>query len=258
MNIDIDDLIISDIRKININQIKELAENIDKNGLINPLTVRLINGKYEIIAGQRRYLALKELNKKEILCNIINIDDKLVNEISLIENIHRTNISNYDKIKSCIKIYENNDEDFTKIKSMIKISKAQMNKYLKIKDLPEEILEKLDAKDKSKITVDIAIELSLLPDNIDLLDVVEKITPLKLKNKKEAIIKFKEENSDDIDNLNDIIDDIISNEEKDNSYKKPYIFDSKKQKNLIIPENMYTEIIELINSKINEDELIYY
>ena len=43
--------------------ISDLANDINTNGLINPITVRLNNDKYEIIAGQRRYLAMKQLNR---------------------------------------------------------------------------------------------------------------------------------------------------------------------------------------------------
>jgi ParB family chromosome partitioning protein len=67
VNINVDKLIISDInvRKTQINEIEELASSIDDIGLINPISVRKIesNDKYEIIAGQRRYLAMKSLNK---------------------------------------------------------------------------------------------------------------------------------------------------------------------------------------------------
>ena len=78
-NINVDQLYISDInvRKTSINEISELANSIDINGLINPITVRKDNNdKYEIIAGQRRYLAMKELNKHTIPCNIIIANDE--------------------------------------------------------------------------------------------------------------------------------------------------------------------------------------
>ena len=65
--------------------ITDLANDISTNGLINPITVRLNNDKYEIIAGQRRYLAMKQLNKTHIPCNILNIDTQKAEEISLVE-----------------------------------------------------------------------------------------------------------------------------------------------------------------------------
>ncbi len=74
INVKIEDLQISDInvRKNLINNIEELAESINKNGLINPITVKLnSNGKYDIIAGQRRYLAMKSLNRNIFLAILL-------------------------------------------------------------------------------------------------------------------------------------------------------------------------------------------
>lgn len=258
VNINVDKLIISDInvRKTQINEIEELASSIDDIGLINPISVRKIDSddKYEIIAGQRRYLAMKSLNKHTIPCIIIIVSNKIAEEISLIENIQKNNLSNCDKVKSYSKLCDSYDID--KVKNLTKVSKGTINKYLKIKDLPIDVLEKLDIKDKSKITIDIAIELvslsSSLPD-IDLTDVIEKITPLKSKNKLAVIKLFLENSYTDIDEFDELVEN-YSDEKK--TYKGPFVFDSKEQKNLLIPEEMYEEIINIIKAK-NED-IIYF
>ena len=255
ININIDNIEISDInvRKNLITNIEELTESIKKNGLINPITVKKnSNDKYEIIAGQRRYLAMKSLNKKNISCNVIdNINDDNALEISIIENIQRHNLSNCDKVISYSKLC--NIYDVDKVAEITNSSKAIIKKYLKIKDLPEEILQKLDETDKSKINISIAIELTKFPDSIDLIEFVDKLANFKLKNKMNIIKEIKESN---FDNIDEIIDNYQENEDKDIK-KRPYVFDSKMQKNLIIPEELYAEIIELIKSKTEED-LKYY
>lgn len=259
VNININDLIITDInvRKTQISDIENLASSISEIGLINPITVRKIDGnddKYEIVAGQRRYLAMKSLNINEIPCIISNYNDKKAEEMSLIENIQRNTLSNCDKVKSYSKLCDNYDID--KVKNLTKVSKKTIEKYLKIKDLDTEVLEKLDIKDKSKITIDIAIELtelsSSLPD-INLLEVIEKITPLKSKYKLDVIKLFRDNNFTDIDEFDDLVEN-YSDEKK--SYKGPFVFDSIEQKNLLIPEDMYAEIIELIKSK--TEDIIYF
>ena len=92
--IDIHKLYVSNInvRKTLISEedetgIIDLSNDININGLINPITVRITNDKYEIVAGQRRYLAMKYLNKLEIPCNVINVDTQKAEEISLVENV---------------------------------------------------------------------------------------------------------------------------------------------------------------------------
>ena len=263
MNIDnivVDKLYVSDInvRKTNIAEITELANSIDINGLINPITVRKdCDDKYEIIAGQRRYLAMKELHKHTIPCNIIIANDEKSEEMSLIENLQKNNLSNCDKVKSFSKLYQTYANDYDKIKSLVKVSKATIKKYLRIKDLPIEVLEKLDANDKTKINVPIAIELlSLVDKDIDLIDVIDKLAPLKSKDKITVIKKFTENDATDINDFDDIILELNNNEKVD--YKGPYVFDSIKQQNILIPENMYADIINFIKDKVDEDKIVYF
>lgn len=262
VNININSLELSNTnsRKSQISNIEELSNSINEIGLINPIIVKLISdNKYEIIAGHRRYLAMKELNKSSIPCIILSIDIKKAEKISLNENIQKLELSTYDKVISYSKLYEINNNDFSKIKNIIKVSKSTINKYFKIKDLPHNILEKLDLKGKERISVDLAIELVSIPDEIDLLEIVEKLTPLKNKNKIEAIKLFKESNSNDIEELDDIVEN-ISDENNENklNHKIPFIFDSITQKNIKIPENMYADIVKKIKDTISEDDIIYF
>jgi ParB family chromosome partitioning protein len=112
MNIDnivVDKLYVSDInvRKTNVNEITELANSIDINGLINPITVRKDgDDKYEIIAGQRRYLACKMLKKNNISCNILDVNSQKAEELSLVENVQRNPMTNSDKVKIYSKTME--------------------------------------------------------------------------------------------------------------------------------------------------------
>ena len=82
--------------------ISDLANDIVMNGLINPITVLYnnTNNKYEIIAGQRRFLAMKKLNKDAITCNILHVDPHKAEQISLVENIQRNPMTTCDKVKA--------------------------------------------------------------------------------------------------------------------------------------------------------------
>lgn len=254
--IEITNLILNgiNVRKTQINEIEQLSKSIVENGLINPITVKLIDdndknkGKYEIIAGKRRFLAMKELGKKSIPCHIINIDNKTAKEMSLIENLQKNNLSNCDKILSVSKLYEN-ETDYDKIKSLTKISKATIKKYIQIKNLPFDVLLKLDEKGKNKINIPIALALSNIETEIDHIELLDKLQNLKSKDKIEVIKRFSMMNTDDIDELDDLIQEFEDNDEDKEKYKKPYVFDTKEQKNLIIPEDLYEEVVELIKSK---------
>ena len=99
----------------------DLANDININGLINPITVRLNNNKYEIITGQRRYLAMKYLS--HIPSNILDINTQKAEEISLVENVQRNQMTTCDKVRSYIRLYNVYKGDIEKVMSSIHISK---------------------------------------------------------------------------------------------------------------------------------------
>jgi ParB family chromosome partitioning protein len=87
----------------------ELAQDIMQNGLINPITVRIISEKtsakqelfhYEIIAGERRFNAVKSLGKEYVTCNVIDdCSDEKARFIQASENIHRLNLQPLEELE---------------------------------------------------------------------------------------------------------------------------------------------------------------
>jgi ParB family transcriptional regulator, chromosome partitioning protein len=74
--------------------VSSLAESINMNGLLQPIVVRIIEGNYfEIVAGNRRFLACKHLSLRKIPCHIMDLSDKEAYELSLIENMQRRSIN---------------------------------------------------------------------------------------------------------------------------------------------------------------------
>lgn len=232
--------------------ITDLANDINTNGLINPITVRLNGDKYEIIAGQRRFLAMKHLNKHNIPCNILDINTQKAEEISLVENVQRNQMTTCDKIRSYSKLYDVYNGDIDKVIAAIHISKSTIQKYLKMKNLPEQVLNLLDTSGDNKISIDVAIELTKLPDNVNKSDILNKISTLTNEQKITAIKQFKLNGDYDIDVLDEIKDDVVL---QYNNIKLapsvPYVFDKVTENNIIIPSDMYEEIVELIKSKTN-------
>ena len=71
----------------------ELAESIKHNGIIQPIILRKVDSKYVIVAGERRWRAAKLIGLKEVPSIIMDLTDKQVMEISLIENIQRQDLN---------------------------------------------------------------------------------------------------------------------------------------------------------------------
>jgi ParB/RepB/Spo0J family partition protein len=182
-DIDIANLYISDtnVRKIidSNESIFQLSKNITKNGLLNPLTVKLnkIKNKYEILAGQRRFCALKLLSYKTIQCNVLNeaLTEKEQISISLTENIHKTQMTLSDKVKAYKKLHILFDENPKLVAEAVNVHEDTIKKYLKITHLPDIILDKLDAKNSEKISLDFACSLANLKiyDEYKLLEIIK-------------------------------------------------------------------------------------
>ena len=230
--------------------ISDLANDINTNGLINPITVMVNNDKYEIIAGQRRYLAMKQLNKTHIPCNILNIDTQKAEEISLVENVQRNQMTTCDKVRSYTKLYDVYNEDIDKVISAIHISKSTIQKYLKMRNLPEEVLNLLDTNSENKISIDVAIELTKLPNTMNTLEVLNKITTLTNSQKIDAIKQFRQNGNNDIDNLDDIKDNVVLHYNNISlAPSVPSVFDNTTKKNIRIPDNRFDEIVNSIKVK---------
>jgi len=105
--IDISEIIVKDRIRKDFGDIKELAADIDRNGLINPITVVEINNKYRLIAGERRLRACKSLGKEKIKANKISIEDaEQALRIEIAENENRKDFSLSERQKYMQKLIE--------------------------------------------------------------------------------------------------------------------------------------------------------
>ncbi len=80
-------------------KLKDLVNSIAEHGVIQPVIVRKGNTGYELIAGERRYMAAKRLGLNEIPALIKNVDDQKSLEIALIENIQRDDLNPIEEAK---------------------------------------------------------------------------------------------------------------------------------------------------------------
>ncbi len=80
-------------------QIDELAASIRERGLVQPLVVRRVNGRLELIAGERRLRAVASLGHKEVKVVVLEATDQEVAEITLIENLQREDLSPLEEAK---------------------------------------------------------------------------------------------------------------------------------------------------------------
>ena len=92
--------------QFNDKNINELADSIKEHGVIQPIVVRKVSDKYEIIAGERRYKASILAGKTTIPAIVTNLDDKNSAEIALIENVQRQDLTPIEEAVSYKKILD--------------------------------------------------------------------------------------------------------------------------------------------------------
>src|SRR5574344_740573 len=129
--------------KFEDNAIFELSESIKAHGVFQPIIVRPIGDKYEIIAGERRYKASVLANKKTVPAIVMDLNDNDTVEIALIENVQRSNLTPIEEAISYKKIldmgYMNQDE----LASKLGKTQSTIANKLRLLNLDEEVQEAL-------------------------------------------------------------------------------------------------------------------
>lgn len=123
--------------------LSELAESIKSYGILNPLTVRVRNGQYELVAGERRLRAAKLAGLKEVPCIMLDVDLENAGLIALIENLQRKDLDFVEEaiaIHRLIRMFGLSQEECAK---RIGKSQSAVANKLRLLKLPQDILDAL-------------------------------------------------------------------------------------------------------------------
>ena len=126
----------------NEKELNDLASSIIKYGVIQPIVVRKIGEKYEIIAGERRYKASCLAGLKRIPAIMNNTDDDTSAEIALLENLQRKNLTVIEEAQSYKKLM---NRGFTQddIAQKLGVSQSSVANRLRLLNLPKEVQDAL-------------------------------------------------------------------------------------------------------------------
>ena len=129
-------------RKVfNLKKLNSLIDSIKEKGIIQPITVRDIgNDTFEIIAGERRYRAAKQINLASVPAYILNIkDDFEMMELALIENIQRANLNAMEESEGYLFLKEKYNFSQSDIAKKISKSRSEIANKLRLLKLPANI-----------------------------------------------------------------------------------------------------------------------
>lgn len=123
--------------------LQELAASIKEHGVIQPIIVRKINDKYEIIAGERRYKASIMAGLNKIPAIIRNLDDKESSKVALLENLQRKDLSAIEEARTYQKILDLDNMTQEELGKTMGKSQAAVANKLRLLALPDEVQEAL-------------------------------------------------------------------------------------------------------------------
>ena len=121
----------------------ELTNSIKEQGIIQPIVVRhdkLLEGKYEIIAGERRWLASQNAGLHEIPVVILDVDDVKSLEFAIVENVQRQDLNSIEEAKAYQKLIDDFGYNQEKLSRFIGKSRSYIANSLRLLALPEEVI----------------------------------------------------------------------------------------------------------------------
>ena len=115
----------------------DLANNIKANGLINPITVRPVGDRYEVVAGHRRLSACKIAGKIKISCVVRELDDKQTFEVMAAENLERADVDPVDEAIFITNYMDKTGKTVQEVATSLKRSVAYVQSRLEVGRMPE-------------------------------------------------------------------------------------------------------------------------
>ncbi len=140
-------------RKIfNEENLQDLANSIKERGIIQPIIVRKSadqNSKYEIIAGERRWVAAQKAGLHEVPVVITDADDLKSLEFAIVENVQRNDLTAIEEARGYQRLIEEFSYDQEKVAKFIGKSRSHIANFLRLLNLPGEVLKLIEAKELS-------------------------------------------------------------------------------------------------------------
>ena len=128
-------------------KLEELANSIKKNGIIQPIAVRPNKaeiGKYEIVAGERRWLAAQRAGLHEIPVRVLELSDVESLEVAIVENIQRDDLNPVEEAKGYQRLNEEFNYDHESISKLMSKSRSHVSNTLRLLTLPKDIIAMLE------------------------------------------------------------------------------------------------------------------
>ena len=204
-----------------LGNIEELMASIKEKGILQPIIVRERNERYEIIAGERRCIAAKNVGLKDVPCIEMNVSDNEAMELALIENLQRKDLSAFEEADGLNALADMYGYSHKQISEKIGKARSTITEIISISKIPKEIRNLCEEFSiKSRGTV---IEIAKQENEDSMFRLITEIKKRELKREDtrdlSKMIKGKEKKIDKY---------VYKYEEKDKSFKLKIEFKQQK------------------------------
>ncbi len=159
-------------------ELSALADSIRQHGVIQPLTVRLLDsGYYQIIAGERRWRAARLAGLREVPVVVIEADDKKAMELALIENLQRSDLTPIEEARGYQQLIGEYGLTQEQVADRVSKSRPAVANAMRLLSLPDELLSLVE---EGRLTAGHARALLSLKDTRQQLAVAQKVINLQL------------------------------------------------------------------------------
>lgn len=131
----------------NEGKMDELAASIKKNGVIQPIAVRPSkseSGKFEIVAGERRWIAAQKAGLHEIPVNVLDLSDVESLEVAIVENIQRDDLNPVEEARGFKRLSDEFQYDHESISKLMSKSRSHISNTLRLLTLPSDVISMLE------------------------------------------------------------------------------------------------------------------
>lgn len=146
---------------IDPDKVRELAESIRSQGLLQPVLCRPVNGRFEIVAGHRRLLAHRLIGEVKIMSIVREMTDDQVFEARLVENDQREDLNPIERAKRYARLRERFGYSNRQIAQKVGRSPGVVDKYFHLLEIPDEFQEAVARK---KLSMQVALCLNEIED----------------------------------------------------------------------------------------------
>jgi ParB family chromosome partitioning protein len=162
--------------RVEIGDLTELTSSIKEKGVLEPLLVKpsRLSGRWMIIAGERRWRAAREAGLREVPCIEMDVDDRAVAEIALIENLQRKDLTAWEEADGLRALCERFGYTHEQVAHKVGKSRSTVTEALSVAALPEAIRERCRRADIN--TKSLLLQIVRQPDEEAMLRMAEEIT----------------------------------------------------------------------------------